>query len=177
MATLCQDKPRCLLYNIAMKLAKEYQLLVIVGLFIFGYILEALVNPLQITLPSPYTFLSPSYFLKYPFTSAVILIKSIAIFWTPVLLLSFIKQAYAAKASILLVLAGLLQLYTLQEIATGAQVMPLEWSLALALGGILLLIPVVVYFAKHSFGVMHEKVYLTTQKNPTSLLDDDEDDD
>ena len=174
---LCQHKTICLLYNIAMKLAKEYQLLVIVGLFIFGYVLEALVNPLQISLPSPYAFLNPNYFLKYPFTSAVILIKSIAIFWTPVLFLSFIQRAYAAKASILLVLAGLLQLYTLQEIATGAQVMPLEWSLALALGGILLLIPVVIYFIRHSFGVVHEKVYLTTKKSTTSLLDDDEDDD
>lgn len=160
-----------------MKLAKEYQLLIIVGLFIFGYILEALVNPLQVSLPSPYAFLSPIYFLKYPFTTAIILIKSVAIFWTPLLLLSFIRKAYAAKGSILLVVAGLLQLYTLQELATGAQVMPLEWSLALALGGILLLLPVVIFFIKHSFGVMHDKVYLPTPNTNTSLLDDDDDDD
>lgn len=160
-----------------MKIAKEYQLLIIVGLFIFAYILEALVNPLQIKLASPYTYLAPAYFLKYPFTSAVILIKSIAIFWTPLLLLSFIKKAYVAKASILLVLAGLLQLYTLQEIATGAQVMPLEWSLALSLGGMLLILPTLIYFIKHGAASVHEKVYQNNASPDNSLLDDDDDDD
>jgi hypothetical protein len=160
-----------------MKIAKEYQLLIIIGLFIFAYVLEALVNPLQVNLSSPYAFLAPAYFLKYPFTSAVILINAIAIFWTPLLLLSFIKKAYAAKASILLVLAALLQLYTLQEIATGAEVMPLEWSLALALGGILLLLPTLIFFAKHGATSVHDKVYLNTPRPTDSLLDDDDDDD
>lgn len=160
-----------------MKLAKEYQLLVIGALFIFAYILEALVNPLQISLSSPYAFLAPAYFLKYPFTTAVILIKSIAVFWTPLLLLSFIKKAYAAKASVLLVLAALLQLYTLQEVATGAEVMPLEWSLALALAGILLLLPTLIFFLKHLSSGVKEKVYMTTPKETNSLLDDDDDDD
>lgn len=160
-----------------MKLAKEYQLLVIGALFIFAYILEALVNPLQISLSSPYAFLAPAYFLKYPFTSAVILIKSVAIFWTPLLLLSFIKKAYAAKASVLLVVAALLQLYTLQEVATGAQVMPLEWSLALALAGILLLLPTFIFFLKNLSSGVKEKVYMTEPKESVSLLDDDDDDD
>lgn len=160
-----------------MKLAKEYQLLVIGGLFIFAYVLEALVNPLQISLSSPYAFLSPTYFLKYPFTTAIILIKSIAIFWTPLLLLSFIHKAYAAKGSILLVVAALLQLYTLQEVATGAQVMPLEWSLALALGGILLLLPTLIFFIKNLGAGVKEKVYMTNPKESDSLLDDDDDDD
>ncbi len=160
-----------------MKLAKEYQLLVIGALFIFAYILEALVNPLQIDLSTPYAFLSPTYFLKYPFTSAVILIKSIAIFWTPLLLLSFIKKAYAGKASVLLVIAALLQLYTLQEVATGAEVMPLEWSLALALAGILLLFPVLIFFLKNLGAGVKDKVYMSEPKENDSLLDDDDDDD
>ena len=160
-----------------MKITKEYQLLIIIGLFIFGYILEALVNPLAVTLATPYSFLAPAIFLKYPFTSAIILIKAIAIFWTPLLLLSFIKKAHLAKASIILVLAGLLQLYTLQEIATGATVMPLEWSLALALAGILLLLPMIIFFIKHMAGSVHDKVYLTNKNDNVSLLDDDDDDD
>lgn len=160
-----------------MKLAKEYQLLVIVGLFIFAYVLEALVNPLAVTLATPYSFLSPTIFLKYPFTSAVILIKSIAIFWTPLLLLSFIKKAYAAKGSIILVVAALLQLYTLQEVATGAQVMPLEWSLALALAGIFLLLPMLIFFIKNMASGVRDKVYMTNKDDSVSLLDDDDDDD
>ena len=72
MATLC------LLYNSVMKLAKEYQLLIIIGLFIFAYVLEALVNPLNASLSTPYSYLAPTYFLKYPFTSAIILINSLS---------------------------------------------------------------------------------------------------
>ncbi len=160
-----------------MKLAKEYQLLVIIGLFIFAYVLEALANPLSISLSTPYSYLAPAYFLKYPFTSAIILIKSIAICWTPLLLLSFIHKAYAAKGSILLVVAGLLQLYTLQEVATGAQVMPLEWSLALALGGILLILPMLIYFIRHTLSSVKDKTYLSNSAGSTSLLDDEDDDD
>lgn len=172
MATRCQ-----LAYNRHMKLAKEYQLLVIIGLFIFAYILEALVVPLNVSLSTPYSFLSPTIFLKYPFTSAVILIKAIAIFWTPLLLLSFIHKAYAAKGSIILILAALLQLYTLQEVATGAQIMPLEWSLALALAGIFLLIPVLIFFLKNMASNVHDKIYLDSKPDNISLLDDDDDDD
>ncbi len=160
-----------------MKLAKEYQLLIIGALFIFAYVLEALVNPLTLALSTPYAFLAPAYFLKYPFTTAVILIKSIAIFWTPLLLLSFIPKGYAGKGSVTLVLAGLLQLYTLQEIATGATVMPLEWSLALALAGIFLLLPTLIFFLKHMSSSVKEKIYRRETQPSDSLLDDDDDDD
>src|SRR3989339_118698 len=159
-----------------MKIAKEYQLLIIGGLFLLAYVLEALVNPLAINLATPYSFLSPSNLLKYPFTTAVIAIKSVALFWTPLLLLSFIQKAYAAKGSILLVLAGLLQLYSLQEIATGAQVIPLEWSLAFSVSGLLLLIPTLIFFLRHSVSGVHDKIYLPKTPSSTSLADDDDDD-
>ena len=145
-----------------MKLAKEYQFLVIISLFIFAYVLEALVNPLQINLITPYSYLNPQILAKYPFTTAIIAIKSIAIFWTPLFLFSFIQKAYAAKGSIFLVLAGLLQLYSLQEIATGAQIVPLEWSLALSVAGILLLIPTSLFFLQHSFHTMRAKIHSPT---------------
>ncbi|OGJ21904.1 MAG: hypothetical protein A2804_01720 [Candidatus Pacebacteria bacterium RIFCSPHIGHO2_01_FULL_46_10] len=145
-----------------MNIAKEYQFLIIIGLFIFAYVLEALVNPLEINLLTPYSYLAPQYLAKYPFTTAIIAIKSIAIFWTPLFILSFIQKAYAAKASILLVLAGLFQLYSLQEIATGAHIVPLEWSLALSVAGILLLIPTGLFFLQHSFHTMRAKLHTPT---------------
>lgn len=159
-----------------MKIAKEYQLLIIGGLFLLAYVLEALVNPLAIKLATPYAFLSPSNLLKYPFTTAVIAIKSIALFWTPLLLLSFINGAFAAKGSILLVLAGLLQLYSLQEIATGAQVIPLEWSLSFSVAGLLLLLPTVIFFLKHSVSGVQKKLSSTPTDHGQSLMDDDDDD-
>ena len=158
-----------------MKIAKEYQLLIIGGLFLLAYVLEALVNPLAIKLATPYSFLSPSNLLKYPFTTAVIAIKSVALFWTPLLLLSFIQKAYAAKGSILLVLAGLLQLYSLQEIATGAQVIPLEWSLAFSVAGLLLLIPTLIFFLRHGVSGVQNKVHGIPSNPNQSLMDDDDD--
>ncbi len=165
-----------LLKYVHMKIAKEYQLLIIGGLFILAYVLEALVNPLTVKLATPYSFLSPVIFLKYPFTSAVIVIKSIALFWTPLLLMSFIQKAYAAKGSVLLVLAGLLQLYSLQEIATGAQVIPLEWSLSFSVAGLLLLIPTVILFLRHGLSGVQTKMYPQPANPDQSLMDDDDDD-
>lgn len=159
-----------------MKIAKEYQLLIIGGLFLLAYVLEALVNPLAIKLATPYAFLSPANLFKYPFTTTVVIIKSLAIFWTPLLLLSFIDKAYAAKGSICLVLAGLLQLYSLQEIATGAQVIPLEWSLAFSLAGIMLLLPTLIFFLRHGVGGVKRQMYRTGDDHPSSLADDDDDD-
>lgn len=160
-----------------MKIAKEYQLLIIGGLFLLAYVLEALVNPLAIKLATPYAFLAVGNLLKYPFTTAVVLIKSIAIFWTPLLLLSFINRAFAAKGSILLVLAGLLQLYSLQEIATGAQVIPLEWSLSFSVAGLLLLLPTLIFFLKHSVSGVQKKFSSQPLDHGQSLMDDDDDED
>lgn len=159
-----------------MKIAKEYQLLIIGGLFLLAYVLEALVNPLTIKLATPYSFLAPTTLLKYPFTTTVIVIKSVAIFWTPLLLLSFVQHAYAAKGSVLLVLAGLLQLYSLQEIATGAKIIPLEWSLAFSVAGILLLLPTVIFFIQHGVSSVRHKVYLPKNSDSQSLADDEDDD-
>lgn len=159
-----------------MKIAKEYQLLIIGGLFLLAYVLEALVNPLAIKLATPYSYLAPVNLLKYPFTTAVIAIKSIAIFWTPLLLLSFINRAFAAKGSILLVLAGLLQLYSLQEIATGAQIIPLEWSLSFSVAGLLLLVPTVIFFLRHAVAGVQHKIYQPSSNNSSSLVDEEDDD-
>ena len=159
-----------------MKIAKEYQLLIIGGLFLLAYVLEALVNPLTIKLATPYSYLSPLNLFKYPFTTAVIAIKSVALFWTPLLLLSFINKAYAAKGSILLVLAGLLQLYSLQEIATGAQVIPLEWSLAFSVAGLLLLIPTIIFFIRHGVSGVQNKIHAVPTNPNESLMDNDDDD-
>lgn len=51
-----------------------------------------------------------------------------------------------AAAGILLVISGLLQLYALQDVASRSYVVPLEWSLAFTLAGVLLLLPTLLYF-------------------------------
>ena len=124
---------------------QEYILVIIIGLLIFSYVLEAIVNPLQIQLSSPYHFFDLNILARYPFTTASITIKSVALFMAPLWFLSFLHFNKLTKGSILLALSALMQLYALQDVATGAQFIPLEWSLSLALTGVLLLIPAVIF--------------------------------
>ncbi|MFZ2202671.1 MAG: hypothetical protein WAV56_04770 [Microgenomates group bacterium] len=123
---------------------KEYLFIFIAGLFLLAYVLEAIVNPLALNLATPYDYLNPAILTKYPFTTAIILIRAVAIFLTPLWLFSFFSGNHTLKGVVFLLVAGLAQLYAIQEIATGAQVIPLEWSLSLSLAGLALLLPAVL---------------------------------
>jgi hypothetical protein len=77
--------------------------------------------------------------------------------------MSFIERRYGLKGSISLVLAALSQLYVLQELATGQQLLPLEWSLSISLAGVALLLPMIIYFLKGMLSSAHDK--LTEKKD------------
>ena len=124
---------------------QEYTLILIIGLFLLAYLLDALVNPLTVTLTTPYHFFTSDTLYTFPFTTASIVLKALAIFITPVWFLSFLSINHLTKASITLVLSGLLQLYSLQDVVSGAEVIPLEWAIALTLAGAALLIPTITY--------------------------------
>lgn len=123
---------------------KEYLFIFTAGLFLLAYVLEAVVNPLNINLATPYDFLKPTLIARYPFTSAILTIKTIAIFLSPLLLLSYLPKHHLAKGLLLIVLSGLAQLYTIQEVATGAKVIPMEWSLSITFAALALLLPAVI---------------------------------
>lgn len=131
-----------------MKIPKEQTFVIIIGLFLLSYLLEAIVDPLTIHLSTPYAYLSPIHFAKYPFTTATILIRGLSIFMTPLFLLSFIPKGYFAKVGLLLVLSALAQLYALQEVVSGTTLIPLEWSLSLALAGAFLSLPIIYFIIR-----------------------------
>jgi hypothetical protein len=147
---------------------KEYTLAFIGGLFLLAYVLEAVVNPLQQAFPTPYHFLNPTFLASYPFTTAIIAIRSIAIFLTPLWLFSFVQHQHLPKGIILLILAGLMQLYAIQDVATKAGVVPLEWALSLAVAGAALLIPSVWYFLRSGASTVHQKVSGKPRSSTTS---------
>lgn len=132
---------------------QEYWLSTIVGLIIFAVVLDLIVNPLTIALPTPYHFLVPQAFMIYPLTSFSIALKAAAIILVPLLLLSFAGWSKLIKGIIIFVVSGVLQLYALQDVATGAHSIPLEWAISFTLAGILLLIPALIYFL---VGVVHK---------------------
>jgi len=125
---------------------KEYLLILAVGMVILAYVLDAVVNPLSLRLSTPYHYFTPTIISQYPFTTVSIVLKALAVVILPLITLSSLGLRRMASAGILLVLSGLLQLYALQDIATRAFVVPLEWSLGFTLAGVLLLLPTILYF-------------------------------
>lgn len=162
-----------------MKMPKEYVLVLIVGLFLLAYLLEAVVDPLSLPLTSPYGFLNMEMIAKVPFTSAVIFVRSLAILITPLWLLSFIKDGWQFKAVSLLVVSVLIQLYGVQATATSSTVgIPLEWAISFALGGLTLFLPMLFFFAKGAVAKPKstQSKDIGTLTDTSSDIDDDEDD-
>jgi hypothetical protein len=155
-----------------MKIPKEQIFVIIVGLFLLSYLLEAIVDPLKLNLATPYAYLSAEYLTKYPFTTATILIRALSLFWTPLFLLSFVPRAYFAKVGILLVVGALAQLYSLQEVASGTTLIPLEWSLSLSIAGAALILPLLIlaiqglfFSAKNKFAPDETEEEMIENKN------------
>lgn len=145
---------------------KEYTLIFIVGLFLLAYVLDTVVEPLNAVLTSPYAYISSDIFSQYPFTGASIAIKALGVFLTPLFLLSFMEKQYTAKGLILLIVAGLTQLYGIQELATGAKLLPIEWTVSLALGGAALLVPMVLYFTRGTFSSVSKGIAGPLDEDP-----------
>lgn len=155
-----------------MKMPKEYVLILIIGLFLLAYLLEAVVDPLALPLSTPYEFLKADYISKVPFTTALIAVRSLAIFITPLWLFSFISQAFQFKAVALLIIGTLLQLYSVQAVASPTVGIPLEWAISFALGGLALFLPMLFLFVKGATNHSSK-----SPKDIGTLADDDDDDD
>jgi len=124
---------------------KEYGIATIAGLVIFGYILDTISGPIILTLTNPYAFLATETLSIYPLTTVSIAAKTLAIIIAAPLLLSFIEKKYIFKSVILFVFAALLELYAIQQLATGLLITPIQWTLSFAYAGIGLLIPSFCY--------------------------------
>lgn len=124
---------------------KEYLAIITTAFFILGYVLDILAGPVLIPLNSPFDFLKEQNLSSYPFTAVSILLKASCVVILSLLVLSFIDQKQLAKGGFLLFLVALLELYSIQQIATGGRI-SLPWSIALAFAGIALLVPTIIYF-------------------------------
>ena len=145
-----------------MKIPKEYSLLFIIGLFVLAYILDLIVEPLNLTLTSPYKFFQPEYMSAFPFSTMSVFIKAIALFSTPLWLLSFFESKGFAKPAILLVWSALTQLYAIQDLNAKSELIPIEWSLSLSAAGLALLLPTIMLFIRAIVSSAHSN--LTTVK-------------
>lgn len=124
---------------------QEYWLATAIGLVVLAYILDSVVNPLAAALPTPYHYFIPEYLTTYPFTTTSIIIKAVAVFIGVTLALSFTGFAKTVKGIALFVVSVLLQLYSLQDIASGAHVIPVEWAISFTLAGLALFLLAIIF--------------------------------
>lgn len=124
---------------------KEYLAVAVLGLFILAYVLDYVAGPISLTLTSPLQFLDETILAKYPFTATSVIIRTLGLFSTILLIFSFAQKRWFIKAALMLFLIALLELYAIQQLATGMAIVPIQWTLSFALTGVSLLIPTVVY--------------------------------
>lgn len=137
---------------------KEYTFVAIIGMFLLSYLLDAVVDPLKLNLTTPYAYLTAQHYQKFPFTTTSIFIRAIAICLTPIWFSWLIEKNYYPKSVSLLVISVLIQLYAVQDVVSGAHVVPLEWAVSLSLGGAALLLPAALLFIRGLAAAAHESM-------------------
>lgn len=124
---------------------KELILLVGVGLLGLSYLLEFVAGPVSINLSTPLGFVEASFLGRYPLTAVAVITRALSVVIGIVLSLSMLKYRFFEKAIGVLVVAILFELYAIQQLATSGTVTTVEWTLALAIAAVGLILSVVYY--------------------------------
>jgi len=157
---------------------KEITLVVAAALFVLAYVLDYIAGPVRIVVKDPIIFLTKDHLSRIPLTAVAIGVRTIAIYITTVLALSFIEKKYFTKAFILLFLGGIAELYAIQQMATGGRVTPMQWTLSFAYAGGFLLVSIAFYIIMGVFSAINQGLS-GSKKNksyPKPILSDDDDD-
>ncbi len=124
----------------------EYFLGGAAGLVIFGYVLDILAGPLTLVINSPFDFLTPVMLSTYPFTAVSVGAKTVAIFVSTVMIVTTAGGTkYSLQSIIVFIMAALMELFAIQQIATHGNNVSMQWNLAFAFSGVLLVVPAVIY--------------------------------
>ncbi len=145
---------------------KEFIATGILGLVIFGYVLDFVAGPVRLGISSPFAFFSPTVLAQFPFTAVSIAIKTASLCGLILLAFSFVSQKFLTKSAVLVCVAALLILYSIQQIASGAMLLlPIQWLLAFTATGIVLILPTILFFL---IGIFHT-AYNKFQRKNTEL--------
>lgn len=137
---------------------KDYLWFTILGLLLFGYVLDQIAGPISFSSKNPYAFLSHSTLTTYPLSAVSIAAKAIGLTLIFTTAFSYLRSAHLLKAIIFFILGSLVQLYAIQQLATRSQVTPLPWTISLAYAGALLLIPAIIHLLQSLFEGAHQAI-------------------
>ena len=124
---------------------KEYLAAIILGLFLLAYIFDTIAGPVSFVLKSPFEFLQGDLLSRYPFTAVSITIKTIALFSSIILVFSMFEKKQLGKGLVMFFIAAMFELYSIQQLATGSNLIPVVWTMTLTATGLLLIIPSLIY--------------------------------
>ncbi|KKP46380.1 MAG: hypothetical protein UR39_C0011G0032 [Candidatus Woesebacteria bacterium GW2011_GWA1_33_30] len=124
---------------------KEVTLVITTCLFLLAYILDYFAGALKLQITNPLIFLNESFFKLYPMTYVAVIVRSVAIMLSVTLILSIMERQYFKKLGIAFFLSFIAEIYAFQQLATGAKITPLLWTLAISYGGAILIIPIIFY--------------------------------
>ncbi len=136
---------------------KEYIAVAVLGLFVLGYVLDSVAGPVNLVLKSPFEFVNADVLSRVPFTAVSIVIKTIALFSGILLIFSFLQKKLLLKGVIIFFIAALFELYTIQQLAGGLTLIPIQWTLTLAATGLLLVVPAIIFFILGLFYLIIDK--------------------
>lgn len=124
---------------------KEIVFVIAVALFLFAYILDYFAGPINLVVKSPLVFLDLKFFNLYPMTFVAVAVRTTALIISVSLVLSLIDKQYFQKIIISLFLTFVAEIYAFQQLATGAKITPVLWTLAISYAGAGLIIPIIFY--------------------------------
>ncbi len=143
---------------------KEYFALIILILFSLSYVFDKIAGPVNIFLHWPWEFFMGDLPKRYPFTTVAISFKVLGILLSIILITLLIKKKYFTKALLILFIAIMAELYTIQQISTGVILIPIQWILAISFSAVLSLIPVLIFLLLGIINLVIDKT-LTNKDN------------
>lgn len=116
-----------------MKLSKEIWIVIATLGYLISWLIDRLGGPVSIVIGKPIQFLQSSILLnRYPFTATAIGIRTLALFISVMLILSFFKRRYFTKAIVVFFVALLAEFYAIQQLSTGSHLTTVQWTLSIA---------------------------------------------
>lgn len=137
---------------------KDYLWFTILGLLLFGYVLDQIAGPITFTAKNPYAFLAGPTLSTYPLSAVSIATKAVALMLIFTTAFSYLKGAHIFKAITFFILGSLVQLYAIQQLATRGRVTPIQWTLGIAYAGALLILPTIIQLLQGLFQGAHQAI-------------------
>ncbi|PIZ66665.1 hypothetical protein COY15_00540 [Candidatus Roizmanbacteria bacterium CG_4_10_14_0_2_um_filter_39_12] len=137
---------------------KEYFLVTALAFFGLAYVLDYFAGPVSFLLTTPLTFLTKTYLNSYPLTAFAVVIRALGIFISLLLLFSMIEKQYFVKAFTIFVIAVLVELYAVQQIATGMRTTSIQWTLSISYAGIILISAIIFYIIAGIIDSLRQKL-------------------